>query len=216
MPRHRRSISLVPVLPTLPVTATMRALLRARAARPIPSSARRGSSTRSNAPLEPEPLRAYLRETMAAAAPALNAAGTNSWPSRASFRATNTSPGSRLRVSMEKPVTRSAGAPSASPCVAATRSSHCHSGSAIDGRLRQRGPHRLVIREGQDGGADDLPGLVALAGDEQQIAVAEQSRAGADGLGAVADLARAGAPARISARMVSGRSLRGLSSVTMT
>ena len=192
MPRHRRSISLVPVLPTLPVTATMRALLRARAARPIPSSARRGSSTRSKAPLGPEPRGAYRRETMAAAAPALNAAGTNSWPSRASFRATNTSPGSRLRVSMEKPVTRSAGAPSASPCAAATRSSHCHSGSAIDGCLREGGPHRFVIREGQDGRADDLPGLVALAGDQQQIAVAEQARAGADGLGAVADLARAG------------------------
>src|SRR5436190_6214165 len=129
---------------------------------------------------------------MAAAAPALNAAGTNSWPSRASLRATNTSPGSRLRESMENPVTRSAGAPSASPCAAATKSSHCHSGSAIDGCLREGGPYRFVIREGQDARADDLPGLVALAGDQQQVAVAEQARAGADGLGAVADLPRAG------------------------
>src|SRR5262245_47611668 len=130
---------------------------------------------------------------MAAAAPALNAAGTNSCPSRASDRATNTSPGSRLRESMDRPVTRCAGAPSAAPCAAATRSAHCHSGSDIDGALRQGGANGLVVREGQDRRPDDLPRLVTLAGDQQQIAMAEQARSGANRLGAVADLARAGA-----------------------
>src|SRR5262245_16415818 len=129
---------------------------------------------------------------MAAAAPALKAAGTNSWPSRASLRATNTSPGTRLRVSMENPLMVSDGTPSASPCAAATSSAHCHSGSCIDRGLRQRGAHRLVVRERQDCGADDLAGLMALAGDEQHVAIAEQANAGANGFGTVADLARAG------------------------
>src|SRR6188474_3014334 len=130
---------------------------------------------------------------MAAAAPALNAAGTNSWPSRASFRATNTSPGSRLRVSMEKPVMRRDGAPSASPRAAATRSAHSQSDSGIDRCLRQGGPHCIVIREGQHGCADDLAGLVALAGNQQHISVAEEPHARPDGLRPIADLTRAGA-----------------------
>ncbi len=62
-----------------------------------------------------------------------------------------------------------------------------------DRGLRQGGAHRLVIRERQHGRADDLPGLVALAGDQQHVALAEQARAGADRLGPVADLACAGA-----------------------
>src|SRR5262245_19090021 len=128
---------------------------------------------------------------MAAAAPALKAAGTNSWPSRASSRATKTSPGVRLRVSMDMPMMRKAGAPSASPCAAATRSGHCHSGSDMDRRLRQGGPHRVVVRERQHAGADDLAGHVALAGDQQHVAVAEKPYPCADRLGAVADLARA-------------------------
>src|SRR6185503_9462289 len=127
---------------------------------------------------------------MAAAAPAANAAGTNSWPSRASFSATNTSPAARLRVSIEKPVTAAVGVPSGVPCAAVARSAHCQSGSDIDGSLRQGGAHRLVVRERQDGGADDLSGLVSLAGDKQDVARTEQTCAGADRLGAVADLAR--------------------------
>src|SRR5450432_1621255 len=129
---------------------------------------------------------------MAAVAPALKAAGTNSWPSRTSVRATKTSPSWRLRVSMEKPVMRIAGAPSASPCAAATRSSHCHSASAMNGGLRQGGSHRLMIRKRQHGRADDLTGLVALASNEQKIARTEQARAGSNRLGPVTDLARAG------------------------
>ena len=46
--RARRSISLVPVLPTLPVTATIRALLRARAARAIACRAASESPARSS------------------------------------------------------------------------------------------------------------------------------------------------------------------------
>src|SRR5262245_26271040 len=126
---------------------------------------------------------------MAAAAPALKAAGTNSWPSRASLSATNTSPGARLRVSMDMPVMRKAGAPSASPCAAATKSGHCHSGSDMDRRLRQGRAHRLVVRKRQHVGADDLAGLVALAGNQQHVAMAEKPYACADRLGAVADLA---------------------------
>ena len=49
-----------------------------------------------------------------------------------------------------------------------------------------------MIGERQHGCADDLAGLVALAGDQQHVAVAEQPHARANGLRPVADLARPG------------------------
>ena len=69
--------------------------------------------------------------TSAAAAPALKASPTKSWPSRSAFSATNTSPGASVRVSIEKPVMGASGVPSPRPSAAATSSSHCQSGSVI-------------------------------------------------------------------------------------
>ena len=183
-----RSISLVPVLPTLPVTATMRALLRARAARPIASSAASESPTRSSAPSS-----APRGSPWTPARPPprfLKASPTKSCPSRSAFRATNTSPGAIVRVSMEKPVTRSrrravgAGLRRRDQLVPLPqRLGHASVG------LRQHGAHHVVIRERNDRGAYDLAGFVALARHQQHVAGAEQARAGADGLGPVADLA---------------------------
>src|SRR5262245_33544911 len=129
---------------------------------------------------------------MAAAAPALKAAGTNSWPSRLSLRATKISPGTRLRVSIETPSMRLAGAPSGWPRVAAMRSGHCHSGSDIGDDLGEGGINRLVVAEGQYRGANDLPGLMALASDEQHIPGSKQPHPGPDRLGAVANFAGCG------------------------
>jgi hypothetical protein len=95
---------LVPVLPTLPVTATMRQL-RARARRaPMPSSARSGSSTRSSAPAGAAA--AIAAETMARRRPGLERGGDELVAVARVLQATNTSPGARLRVSMEKPAMR--------------------------------------------------------------------------------------------------------------
>src|SRR5262245_29746935 len=130
---------------------------------------------------------------MAAAAPALKAAGTNSWPSRLSLRATKSSPGTRLRVSIETPSMRLVGAPSGWPRVAAMRSGHCHSGSDIGVTLGEGGINRLVVGEGQHRGANDLPGLMALASDEQHVASSKQAHPGPDRLGAIANFAGRGA-----------------------
>ena len=121
-----------------------------------------------------------------------------------------------VRLSIERPVTASGSAPhrrraspppSPSTSIAAPRS--------CDPR-RKRGRHRIVIAERQGAVADDLPGLVALAGDQQRIARLQRRYRGADRLGAVADFAGASRGCRIAARIASGFSLRGLSSVTMT
>src|SRR5215467_5208834 len=130
---------------------------------------------------------------MAAAAPALKAAGTNAWPSRLSLRATKTSSGARLRVSMEKPAMGAAGVPSGSPWVAAMRSCHCPSGSDMEVGLREGGAHRLVIGEGQHAGADDLPDFMSLAGDQQNVAGPKEAHPSPDRLGAVGDFAGSGA-----------------------
>ena len=104
--RRRRRISLVVVLPALPVTATILALLRARAARARSSSPRwvlatvsSGPSRRRRACATPAPRRPWRRRRRA----------TKSWPSRLSpFSATNRSPSFRVRVSMESPFTAKA------------------------------------------------------------------------------------------------------------
>ena len=124
--RHRRSISLVPVLPTLPVTATMRALA-ARARGPADGFQRRAADRRRAAARRRRAARDSRCETRAAAAPALNASATNSWPSRSSFSATNTSPGaSAARVDREAGDGRSAARRRPRLAAAATSSSHCH------------------------------------------------------------------------------------------
>ena len=58
--------------------------------------------------------------------------------------------------------------------------------------LRNGRPDLVVVRERQGPVADDLARFMALAGHDQNIARAKLADGGADRLGAVADLARAG------------------------
>src|SRR5689334_22703291 len=186
------SASFVPVLPALPVTAiTMVSGARWRAARPRALSAPSVSLTRTRRSSSPD---GKLRSTMAQAAPDRSAPSTKLCPSRFGPRmATKHSPGERLRLSMERPVTGVVAVPRLEPPVAATIAPTVQSGSAMFRlRLECRGD-RLVIGEGNDHRPDGLAGLVPLAGDEKHIPFGEHR----DGLGdrrrTVADLVR---PAR--------------------
>ena len=117
------AMSLVEVLPTEPVIASTRARVRARAARPNASSAGTTSATSSSGASGGTP--SGMRLTSAAAAPLSSACATKSWPSRASFSATNRSPGRMVRVSMEIP--SAAQSAVARPPVAAAASCAVHS-----------------------------------------------------------------------------------------
>src|SRR5687768_12239041 len=103
------------------------------------------------------------------------------------------SPLATLRLSIETPVNGTETAPRNSPPVAAMSSSVVHSSRSAmivlagDGRS-----DRIVIAEGQHLAADRLAGLVALAGDEQDIAFFQGIDRGADGERAVADVDAAG------------------------
>ena len=92
--------------------------------------------------------------------------------------------------------------------------------ASVAAPLCQRGDSgardRCII-ERQRPVADDLAGLMALAGDDQQVAGGKLGDCGVDRCGAIADLAgrRAGGE-DLGADARGGSSLRGLSSVTMT
>src|SRR6476646_3151692 len=60
----------------------------------------------------------------------------------------------------------------------------------------QRGGDRVVIVERQHLTADDLPGFVALAGDQQRVAALELADGGADRRAALADFGGAGRGAK--------------------
>src|SRR6185436_15213637 len=187
----RASISLTLVLPTEPVTAADTPAFRARAARPSFSSPISTSSTSS--PGWPP---STSRETSAASAPAANALATKSCPSRASFSATNISPGLSERVSIETPIT--AQVPSIFPPVAFAASSDVHSGSGPfllctgASRFLERSARHIEVGERNGHALHDLAGLVALAGDQQRIACLKPSHAFENRSLAVADLAGIG------------------------
>ena len=150
------------------------------------------------------------------AAPRSSAGRTNSWPSRSPASATNRSPGSSVRVSMETPVAAN-GAPTGSPPVAATISSR---GPRAAQPCAGSRPSAAAVSATSSNGwmiaPIDLALLVALAGDHQHVAAASawRRRRGSPRGGR---RSRAG-PARrrrISARIAAGSSERGLSSVTM-
>src|SRR5262249_20478519 len=127
---------------------------------------------------------------MAATAPARNAAGTKSCPSRLSRKATKTSPGCKLRVSIERPRIRQAGLRPAVPSGAIPGSPQFRNASTIGRRLGQGGPHRLGVRKRKPTRADDLAGLVTFTGNQQHIPLADEAHPGADRLLAVRDFAR--------------------------
>ncbi len=124
-----------------------------------------------------------------------------------------------VRLSIDSPVMPAGSAPRASR---AHRLQPSPQPSTCGLRSYRRSPptpqlDRLVVAELQHTVADDLAGLVAFAGNQQHIAPLQRSIDAADCLAAVADFDGAGAPpSRIAARIASGFSLRGLSSVTMT
>ena len=121
-----------------------------------------------------------------------------------------------MRESIETPTT--AQSPCALPPVAAAISAAVHSASVMPrpAQLGQRGPDLGGVVERQHPVADDLAALVPLACDQQDVARRQLGDGGADRLAAIADLERAGQPARIARRIAAGSSLRGLSSVTNT
>ena len=139
--------------------------------------------------------------------PAPGPAATNSWPSRSPARATNRSPGSSVRVSMETPVAAKA-APAAAPPVArddlVARSRAAQPCAGL--QAERRGGLGDVV-ERMDHAADDLALLVALAGHHQHVAVAQHGRRRRGSpRGGRRSPAGPGAPARISARMAAGSS----------
>src|SRR5690606_5470593 len=85
------------------------------------------------------------------------------------------------------------GSPSAVPSAAETSASHDQSGALSAMNVL---PDLVVIAEGQRDIADDLAGLMALAGHQQYVTCAEHGHARRHGLPPVADLARAGRTAQ--------------------
>ena len=103
--------------------------------------------------------------------------------------------------------------PRASPATIAPRST----AAQPCGLSLQRRADRIMVGKRNDPVADDLAGLMALAGDQQHIAGAQAGdrRRGSPRARSPISMAP-GAAARIAARIAAGSSLRGLSSVTMT
>src|SRR3954451_4529813 len=129
------------------------------------------------------------RATSAPAAPLASACSTNSCPSRTPARATNRSPGSSVRVSMETPVAAKAG-PAGLPATALAIASEVQSGSAMG---EPQGLRRLGdVVEGMHDALDGLALLVALSGHHQDVAGAQHGRGGADRLAPAGDLGQAG------------------------
>ena len=154
-----------------------------------------------------------------APAPAFSAASTKSWPSRFSpWMAKKASPLPSVRLSMEMP--RHVGRQRAGFVRAhrrAAMASMCVQSAAHATFPCKRRGDRLVVGELQHAVADDLAGLVALAGDQQHVAFFQRGDAGADRL-ARGRRSRWRPARRPEWRRgcAAGFSLRGLSSVTMT
>src|SRR6476620_853762 len=185
------SASLVPVLPTLPVTAiTTASLVRARETAPRSFSASSVSATRISR-FSP---RGALKpgSTMEHEAPWDSAASTKRCPSRFSPRsAMKASSGARLRLSMETPLT---GVPDGSehlPRTAFTISPTVHSGLGTVSFPLQRSVNRIMVRIRNDGAFDNLSRLVSLAGNQQDIPAFQAGDGFRHGDGAAGDFDRA-------------------------
>ena len=145
------SISLVPVLPTLPVTAAMRAVLRARAARPRSASAVEHVVDDGQRALDPaEARRGAPRRPPRSRRRAASAGATKSWPSRLSpLMAKKASPGATVRLSIEMPAIAS-GARAERAAAASPRRSRRRSRAARlmrPPRRRARRATRVVVGE---------------------------------------------------------------------
>src|ERR1043166_7417206 len=102
-----------------------------------------------------------------------------------------------VRVSIESPGTLGGSAPCSVAPIAFAMASTVHSGALMTplravrscDLLPERGFNFLVVAEVQGLRADDLPGLVTLAGDQQHIARLKRGHRAADRLTPIADLA---------------------------
>ena len=122
--RTWRIASLVVVLPAEPVTAITFALVRARAAAPVCSSAASTSGTTIIGIAIRPSEGSRASETTSSSAPAAIAAVAKSWPSNLSpLMAKKASPGRSVRVSIEMPETPSGRRPTGRPSIAATSAS---------------------------------------------------------------------------------------------
>ena len=213
----RRIASLVPVLPTEPVMATILAWLRARAARP---SWRMASST-SGTTIEP----ARTLRTPAA----FSSDDDGRRGALVEGRRHEIVPVMHVALDGEVEIAGleragvdgRAGAPARSRRRCGRRSRRRSRPRSIGARsslpLRNRRPDLVVVRERQGPVANDLARFMALAGHDQDIARFEAPRRPCGWPAARSPISRApGAPFRISARIAAGSSERGLSSVTMT
>ena len=126
------------------------------------------------------------------------------------------SPGRSVRLSIEMPVMAAGSAPDACRRVAAAIASSSIRAPSSRRLGRKRRRDRLVIAERHDFVADDLAGLVALAGDQQDVAGSSPATARRIASARSPISPAPGAAAIMAARIAAGSSLRGLSSVTMT
>ena len=155
--------------------------------------------------------------TTAAAAPLASASRTKSWPSRTSpLMAKNRSPGSSVRVSIETPVApRQApdepGAGRGGDLVVASRGARSSANAPRSPPGRPRGPKTARSGRRRSG---RFHGLCRRRRGRRRCA-APGPRRGSPRRGR-RSRARPAPPARISARIAAGSSLRGLSSVTIT
>src|SRR4051812_50132199 len=108
---------------------------------------------------------------MAHEAPWSSAAATKPCPSRLRPRnARKASPGAKLRLSIEMPLTSVRHQPDLLPRVALAISPTVHSGSATIRLVLQRGANRLMVRIREYLAFDDLARLMAFARDQQDVA----------------------------------------------
>src|SRR5215471_7933953 len=161
---------------------------RARPARPRAFSASRVSPTRTSFSSSPD---GKLRSTTAQTALCSKAAATKAWPSRfGPLMAMKPSPLVRLRESIDRPVTGASGTPRQMPPVAAPISPNVQSGSANLSLLLQSNLNCVVIAKRNHRGPDSLSGLVALTGDEQDIAPLKLGNCLSDSARTISDLER--------------------------
>src|SRR5690606_4829502 len=154
------------------------------AARPRSLSATSGSGTtiRRSPPFAAK----CASETSAATAPASQAALTKSWPSNCSpLMATNSASGPSSRESIDTDDTGPSSSPSGRPPVAATISDTVHSGHKT--QFFQRLRHDFMVGKMVPGGADDLIVLMALAGNQHDVARPHFLGGSGNRLAAVAD-----------------------------
>src|SRR3954469_7073892 len=165
IPASRSFVEVLPVEPVMPITCAPSARRHAVARRP---NAESGSSAARTTPVGDAPAPFACRApTSTPHAPASNACGANREPSTLSpARPTNRSPGPTAREPMTTragPSARGAGVASRAPAACATR-------SGDQSRTQRLAGDGDVVERDLAPGLELLPLLVALAGDDHDVA----------------------------------------------